>query len=97
MAREEGGVMSHCLDSLAWKHLDQTQPSFAAESQNVRLGLCTDALQQFGQSGLKYSSWPVIVTLYNLPPWMCMKEEYMFLTLIVPGMKNPKDKLDVFL
>ena len=26
-----------------------------------------------------------------------MKEEYMFLTVIVPGPKNPKNKLDVFL
>ena len=26
-----------------------------------------------------------------------MKEEYMFLTVIVPGLKNPKNKLDVFL
>ena len=26
-----------------------------------------------------------------------MKEEYMFLTIIVPGPKNPKNKLDVFL
>ena len=26
-----------------------------------------------------------------------MKEEYMFLTVIVPGPKNPKNNLDVFL
>ncbi|XP_057990582.1 uncharacterized protein LOC131172963 [Hevea brasiliensis] len=45
----------------------------------------------------QYSSWPIIVTPYNLPPWLCMKEEYMFLTVIVPGPRNPKDKLDVYL
>ena len=26
-----------------------------------------------------------------------MKDEYMFLSIIVPGPRNPKDKLDVFL
>ena len=26
-----------------------------------------------------------------------MKDEYMFLSIIVPGPKNPKGKLDVFL
>jgi len=41
--------------------------------------------------------WPVIVTPYNLPPSMCMKEEYLFLTLMIPGRKNPKGKIDVFL
>ena len=38
----EEGVMRHCLDSPAWKHFDQIHPSFAVESRNVRLGLCTD-------------------------------------------------------
>lgn len=94
---EEGDVMRHCSNSPAWKHFNQTHPTFGAESRNVRLGLCTDGFQPFGQTGQQYSSWPVILTPYNLPPWMCMKEEYMFLTVIVPGPKNPKNKLDVFL
>ncbi|XP_059295324.1 uncharacterized protein LOC132048635 [Lycium ferocissimum] len=48
-------------------------------------------------SGRKYSSWLVIVTPYNLPPGMCMKEAYIFLTVIVPGPNNPKHKIDVYL
>ncbi|XP_058005408.1 uncharacterized protein LOC131181377 [Hevea brasiliensis] len=91
------GVMRHCSDATTWKHFNKTHPSFAAEVWNVRLGLCTDGFQPFGQSGQQYSSWPVIVTPYNFPPWLCMKEEYMFLTIIVPGPRNPKDKLDVHL
>ncbi|XP_052172131.1 uncharacterized protein LOC127788049 [Diospyros lotus] len=35
--------------------------------------------------------------MYNLPPWMCMKDTTMFLTVLVPGPENPKAKLDVFL
>ena len=93
----EQGLMRHPSDSLAWKHFNQIHPDFAIESRNVRLGLCTDGFQPFGQSGQQYSTWPVIVTPYNLPPWLCMKEQYMFLSILVPGPKNPKDKLDVFL
>lgn len=89
--------MCHTSDSAAWKHLDEKYSSFAMESRNVRLGLSADGFQPFGQSGQQYSSWPVILTPYNLPPWMCMKDEYMFLTVLVPGPKNPKDKIDVFL
>ena len=91
------GVMFHPSDAEAWKHFDRTHPPFALEKRNVRLGLCTDGFQPFGQSGKQYSCWPVIVTPYNLPPWMCMKDPYMFLTIIVPGPKNPKQKLDVYL
>jgi Transposase family tnp2/Domain of unknown function (DUF4218)/Transposase-associated domain len=93
----EDGVMSHPSDSEAWKHFDQSHPEFAAETRNVRLGLCTDGFQPFGSFGAQYSSWPVIVTPYNLPPWLCMKEQHMFLSVLIPGPKNPKDKLDVFL
>ena len=72
-------------------------PDFAAELRNVRLGLCADGFNPFGSSGRQYSSWPVILTPYNLPPSMCMRDEVMFLTVIVPGPKSPKQKLDVFL
>ena len=52
----EDGVMSHCSDSEAWKHFNQTHPDFATESRNVRLGLSTDGFNPFGQSGQQYSS-----------------------------------------
>nr|GEU60015.1 hypothetical protein [Tanacetum cinerariifolium] len=94
---QEDDVMSHPSDDEAWKHFDQTYPPFAEETRNVRLGLCTDGFQPFRQSGKQYSCWPVIVTPYNLPPWMCMKDLYMFLTIIVPGPKNPKQRIDIFL
>ncbi|XP_015160874.1 uncharacterized protein [Solanum tuberosum] len=94
---KEDGVMRHPSDSKAWKHFNETHHFFAVEPRNVRLGLCTDGFQPFSQSGSKYSSWLVIVTPYNLPPGMCMKEAYMFLTVIVPGPTNPKHKIDVYL
>ena len=90
-------VMRHPADSLAWKHVNNIFPDFASESRNVRLGLSTDGFQPFGQLGQQYSSWPVILTPYNLPPWLCMKEQFMFLTVLIPGPRNPKEKLDVFL
>ncbi|XP_021626976.1 uncharacterized protein LOC110625645 [Manihot esculenta] len=74
-------LMHHPADSHAWKAFDNNWPHFSAEKRNVRLGVCTDGFQPFGQSGQQYSSWPVILTPYNLPP----------------GPRNPKDKLDVYL
>ncbi|KAL6530396.1 hypothetical protein OROHE_014749 [Orobanche hederae] len=93
----EPGVMHHPSDSEAWTHFSDTHPNFAAESRNVRLGLSADGFAPFGQYGKQYSSWPVVLTPYNLPPGMCMKEQYMFLTVLVPGPHNPKDRLDVYL
>ncbi|KAM3205449.1 hypothetical protein P3L10_028859 [Capsicum annuum] len=89
--------MRHPSNSEVWKHFNQTHPFFAVEPRNVRLGLCTDDFQSFSQYRRKYSLWIVIVTPYNLPPEMCMKETYMFLTIIIPGPNNPKHKIDIYL
>ncbi|XP_021775498.1 uncharacterized protein LOC110739339 [Chenopodium quinoa] len=84
-------------DSEAWKHLDNCFPEFASEPHNVRLGLCTNGFAPHGKFGGQYSCWPVILTPYNLPPSMCMKRQFMFLSLLVPGPKNPKGNLDVYM
>ncbi|KAL4580504.1 hypothetical protein LXL04_016700 [Taraxacum kok-saghyz] len=41
------GVMCRSADSEAWKHFDNTYPSFASETRNVRLGLCTDGFAPY--------------------------------------------------
>ena len=87
--REEGEIC-HPSDLEAWLNFNAAHPVFAAETRNVRLGLYTGGFNPFGNSRRQYSSWPVILTPYNLPSWMCMKTPYMFLTVIVPGPNNPK-------
>lgn len=89
--------MEHPSDSPAWKHFNSTYPDFAAKSRDVRLGICTNGFSPFGQYGGQYSCWPVILTPYNLPPGMCMKGQFMFQIVLIPGPDSPKQKLDVFL
>ncbi|XP_074267462.1 uncharacterized protein LOC141590803 [Silene latifolia] len=72
-------------------------PDFAEEPRNVRLGLCTDGFAPFTQFGKPYSCWSVMITPYNLPPWLCLKRQFIFLSLIIPGPSNPKANLDVYL
>ncbi|KAG8369017.1 hypothetical protein BUALT_Bualt15G0106500 [Buddleja alternifolia] len=86
----EEGKLCHPRDGEAWKHFDRSHPIFAAESRNVRLALSADGFNPHNQGSRPYSCWPVIVTPYNLPPWMCMDRPYMFLTLLVPGPKSPE-------
>ena len=39
----------------------------------------------------------VIITLYNLPPEMCMSKPYIFLSCLILGPSNPKASIDVYL
>ena len=94
---KENGVMRHPVDSAAWKNFDSRHPDFARDPRNVRLGLAADGFNPFGNMSLSYSMWPVVLANYNLPPWMCMKENNFLLTLLIPGPKSPGRNMDVFL
>ncbi|KAG8370027.1 hypothetical protein BUALT_Bualt14G0075000 [Buddleja alternifolia] len=89
--------MAHPSHGEAWRHFDRTHLSFASDPRNVRLGLCTDGFSPFGNSSIPYFCWPVIITVYNLPPWMCMQKPFMFLNMVIPGPKSPEKNIDVFL
>nr|GFA74674.1 hypothetical protein [Tanacetum cinerariifolium] len=72
-------------------------PDFAKEPRNVRLELAADGFNSFGNLSQAYSMWPVILTTYNLPPCLCMKESSFMLTLLIPGSKSPGKDIDIYL
>ncbi|GJY66186.1 leucine-rich repeat protein [Tanacetum coccineum] len=92
----DDNVATHPADSEAWKHFDREFPLFANDPRNVRLGLATDGFNPFGNLSSSYSIWPVFVVPYNLPPWKCMKDPYMFMSMLIPGPKTPTN-IDVYL
>jgi hypothetical protein len=40
---------------------------------------------------------PVFAVPYNLPPNKCLKQGFIFLTLLIPGPKEPKKQINMFL
>ncbi|GJW29550.1 EF-hand domain pair containing protein [Tanacetum coccineum] len=54
--------MPNPVDGGAWKKFDMKYPNFAKEPRNVRLGLCADGFNPFGNLSQTYSMWPVILT-----------------------------------
>ncbi|XP_031279787.1 uncharacterized protein LOC116138206 [Pistacia vera] len=95
--RPQDGILRHPADSDAWKSFDILHPGFSREPRNVRLGLASDGINPFGNMSVSYSTWPVIVNVYNLPPWICMKQPYCLLSLLIPGPKAPGNDIDVYL
>ncbi|KAL5563546.1 hypothetical protein UlMin_033293 [Ulmus minor] len=93
----DDNVMRHPVDGRAWKDFDKKHPEFADDVRNVRLGLAADGFNPFNNMSISYSMWPVVLTTYNLPPWLCMKPEYLMLSLLIPGPQSPGKDMDVFL
>ncbi|XP_071739703.1 uncharacterized protein [Rutidosis leptorrhynchoides] len=69
----------------------------AKEPRNVRLGLASDGFNPFGNMSVSHSTWPVVLISYNLPPWLCMKKPFLFLTLLIPGPSAPGNNIDVYM
>ena len=89
--------MRHPVDSLSWKSFDSLNPTFALEHHNVRLGLSCDGFNPFSNMSIAHSTWPVVLIPYNLPPWMCMKQSFFMLSLLILGPTAPGNDIDIYL
>jgi hypothetical protein len=90
-------ALRHPANTPVWKRFDEKFPKFASESHNIPFGFATDGFNPFGMLSSTHSCWPVVLAVYNLPRWLCMKEHNIMLSLIIPGSKSPGDRIHVFL
>jgi len=95
--RKEDGMMRHPADGAQWRNLDREYPEFDKDPRNIRFGLSTDGMNPFGEFGCSHSTWPVLLCIYNLPPWLCMKRKFIMMPLLIEGPKEPGNDIDVFL
>nr|XP_017225403.1 PREDICTED: uncharacterized protein LOC108201627 [Daucus carota subsp. sativus] len=95
--RINDGKLRHPADSKTWKEVDSKWPEFSSDSRNLRLALSSDGFNPFYSTNIDYSCWPVLMSIYNLPPWLCMKRKYIMLCLLISGPKEPGNDIDVFL
>ena len=93
----EDGKIRHPANSMAWKHVDQQFEDFSLDPRNVRLGLASDGFNPFWMLNVTYTTWPVILIPYNLPPWLCLKQSFWMMSMLIPGPKSPGNNIDVYL
>ena len=95
--REFDGKMRHPFDSPSWKLVDHRWPDFASEPRNLRLAISADGINPHSSMSSRHSCWPIIMVIYNLPPWLCMKRKFMMLSLLISGPRQPGNDIDVYL
>ncbi|XP_010436656.1 PREDICTED: uncharacterized protein LOC104720449 [Camelina sativa] len=89
------GKLRHPVDSVTWQSMNNKYPSFATEQRNMRLGLSTDGFNPFNMKNSRYNSWLVFLVNYSMAPDLCMKEENIMLSLLIPGPHKPGNSIDV--
>ncbi|XP_074324230.1 uncharacterized protein LOC141661146 [Apium graveolens] len=97
VGRKNNGKLRHPADGEAWKEMDTRYPQFSSEIRNIRLGIAADGFNPFRIMKTLHSTWPVILVNYNLPPWLCMRQENLILSTLISGPESPKNNIDVFM
>ncbi|KAL3700181.1 hypothetical protein R1sor_018203 [Riccia sorocarpa] len=81
------------VDSPAVQHVEQTWPEFRRDPRHLRFGLTSDGVSPYGVKSSSHSTWPVVLTNYNVPPWLASKKGFLLLALIIPGPKKELQQL----
>jgi hypothetical protein len=97
--RSDPGKMSTVADSPAWRHIDtEIDMNFAEEKRNVRMDLSLDGVNPHSIQASSHSTWPILIVLYNLPPWLVTKKFFITLSLLISGKESPtSENIDVYL
>ena len=45
----------------------------------------------------QHSLWPVLLVIHNSPPWLCMNQKHMMLSMMISGPRQPGNEIDVYL
>jgi hypothetical protein len=97
----EGGdnLVRHPCDSKAWRHFhENVDCSFRQDARNVHFALAADGVNPFVQTRSTWSTWPLTLLNYNLPPWLCTKKFFILLALLIPGKQSvTSEHLDLYL
>ena len=80
-----------------WKMIDLKFPEFGCDRRNLRLGLSTDGISPHGNMSNTHNIWSVVLTNYDLPPFLYMKCKFIILTLLVLSTRQSKNDIDVYL
>ena len=95
--RINDGMLRHLADAPQWKPIERLYPEFSQDARNLHLGLSTDGINPHGLQSSSHITLPVLLVNYNLPPHLCMKRNFVMLTMLISGPKQPGNDIDVYL
>jgi hypothetical protein len=96
----DDGIMRSVVDSPAWKHIntDVAFGNFGSDDRNMRLALALDGVNPFKLSNTNWSTWSVLILIYNFEPWFVTKKFFISLCILISGKKSPTpSNIDVFI
>jgi hypothetical protein len=94
---KQDNMLRHPADGSQWRKIDRKSKDFAKEARNIRSGLSRDGFNPFGEFSSGHSTWPVTLCMFNLPGWMCMKQKFIMMPVLIQGPKQLGNDVDVYI
>jgi hypothetical protein len=57
--------------------------------------MSTDGMNPF-MNNMTHSTWPIVLMILNLPPWLCNKQKYIMLSGLIWGPQQPGNDIDTY-
>jgi hypothetical protein len=88
-------MIRHPADATQWQNIDLRNSEFAIDPKNIRITMSTDGMNPFMNSST-HSTWPIVLTILNLPPWLCNKQKYIMMSGLIPGPQQPGNDINTY-
>jgi hypothetical protein len=88
-------MIRHPSDATQWQNIDSRNPEFAIHLRNIRIVMSTDDMNPFLNSST-HSTWLIVLTILNLPHWLCNKQKYIMMSGLIPGTQQPRNDINTY-
>jgi hypothetical protein len=88
-------MIRHPADATQWQTIDSRNPEFAKDLRNIRIVMSTNGMNPF-MNNSTHRTWPIVLTILNLPPWLCNKQKYIMMSGLIPGPHQPGNDIDTY-
>jgi hypothetical protein len=57
--------------------------------------MSTDGMNPF-MNHITHITWPIVLMILNLLPWLCNNRKYIMLSGLTPGPQKPRNDIDTY-
>jgi hypothetical protein len=90
-------MLRHPANGSQWRAINREFLKFADHARNLRFAWSMDGMNPFEGQSSSHSTWPITLCICHLRPWLCMKQKFIMMPLLMQGPKQPGNIIDVYL
>jgi hypothetical protein len=88
-------MIRHPADATQWRNIYSRNFEFVINPRNISIAMSTDGMNTFMNSST-HITWPIVLMILILPPWLCNKRKYIMMSGLIPGSQQPGNDIDTY-